>query len=61
MMTAHEAASVLYMLADTVRAYEEITALPDCNTCKERDCQNRPKPGQMVRINCFDYVGEEQG
>lgn len=56
-MTVKEAASVLYQLADTVRAHERIMQLPDCNTCKRNDCKHRPKPGDMVRINCFDYTG----
>lgn len=49
--------SFLNEIANKLMAYEEIMALPDCNTCKKKDCYYRPSAGQMVRFNCFDYEG----
>lgn len=38
---------------------EEITKLPDCNTCGRGDCDKRPGLGEYVRINCFDWIPKE--
>ena len=52
---------ILYKLADIVRAYDDIMSLHDCNDCEKKDCQYKPKPGQMVRINCPLWeMGEEE-
>lgn len=50
-----ELIGAIHKLDAVMTAYEELISLPDCNTCKKRDCKHRPKPGAMVRINCFDY------
>ena len=44
-------------IADCLMAYRMISRLPDCNTCTDRKCQYRPKPGEMVRINCPLWIG----
>lgn len=48
-------------ILDVLMAYRDISKLPTCNECKaQRDCSYAPKPGQMVRYNCFAFVGEVQ-
>ena len=33
----------------------------DCNDClAKKDCQYAPKLGQVTRINCYGWVGEEK-
>lgn len=31
-----------------------------CNDCKDKDCPHRPEWGEMVRINCFAWKGNEK-
>ena len=51
-------ANVAYIL-DTLIVYRNITETGNCNTCKNKDCQWRPKLGQLVRYNCPHYEAEE--
>lgn len=51
-------ASVAYIL-DCLMVYRNITESEDCNICKNKDCQWKPKPGQLVRYNCPHYKEEE--
>ena len=52
-------ADVAYIL-DTLMAYRNILQTHCCNECAKRGyCQKEPAPGQMVRYNCYDYVGGE--
>ena len=37
-----------------------VTQLPSCNDCAKKDCPHRPKLGDTVRINCFDWEGKEE-
>lgn len=32
--------------------YREVVSTPDCNTCKNKDCIYKPKPGEITRFNC---------
>jgi len=52
-------ADVAYIL-DTLMAYRNIAETGNCNTCKNKDCQWIPKPGQLVRYNCPHYKAEEE-
>lgn len=52
-------ANVAYIL-DTLMAYRLIAETGNCNTCKSKNCQWRPKPGQLVRYNCPHYETEEK-
>ena len=52
-------ANVAYIL-DTLMAYRSIAETGNCNTCKNKDCQWIPKPGQLVRYNCPHYKAEEE-
>lgn len=52
-------ANVAYIL-DTLMAYRRIAETGNCNTCKNKDCQWRPKVGQLVRYNCPHYEAEEE-
>ena len=51
-------ANVAYIL-DTLMAYRNIAETGDCNICKNKDCQWKPKLGQLVRYNCPHYKAEE--
>ena len=51
-------ADVAYIL-DTLMAYRNIAETGNCNTCKIRKCQWKPKLGQLVRYNCPHYKAEE--
>ena len=44
---------------DMYRYYEHLVSLPNCNTCKRRNCKHKPKYGEDVRFNCFAYTDEE--
>lgn len=44
---------------DMRRYYEHLVSLPNCNTCKRKDCEHKPKFGEDVRFNCFAYTDEE--
>ena len=38
---------------DAYQAYfKDLSSKPDCNTCKKRNCDYRPKLGSTVRANC---------
>lgn len=50
---------MLYSVADTLRYAMEIISLNDCNTCNREECSYKPKPGQMVRINCPHWIEKE--
>ena len=39
--------SVAYIL-DCLMAYRNIVESGDCNICKNKNCQWKPKPGQLV-------------
>lgn len=51
-------ADVAYIL-DCLMAYCNMIKAGDCNTCKNKDCQWKPKPGQLVGYNCPHYKAEE--
>ena len=43
-----------------LRLLREIQGSGDCNTCAaKRDCTEVPRPGQLVRYNCYGYVEKE--
>ena len=44
---------------DMRRYYEHLVSLPNCNTCKRKNCEHKPKLGEDVRFNCFAYTDEE--
>lgn len=39
--------------------FDEVSSLPDCNTCADRDCKYMPKPGQVTRFNCPLWRGKD--
>ena len=46
-------------LAEWLKALKEIWDSGDCNDClHSRNCTIRPKLGQMVRYNCYQYERE---
>ena len=46
---------------DYLRLLKNIMDTGDCNTCLARkDCTEAPKIGQMVRYNCYAYVGKKE-
>lgn len=59
-MNKEEIRVALYRIIDALWLLENIEKLPDCNNCTVRnECPYCPKAGQMVRVNCFAWVGEE--
>ena len=46
-------------LAEWLKALKEIWDSGDCNDClHSKNCTIRPKLGQMVRYNCYQYERE---
>ncbi len=45
---------------DMRRYYEHLVSLPNCNTCKRKDCKHKPKYGEDVRFNCFAYTDADR-
>ena len=54
---ADKFASLLHYVADCINYAHQIQRCNDCNTC-QRECKHKPKPGQLTRINCFDWEGK---
>lgn len=52
-------ASVAHIL-DCLMAYRNIVSTGDCNNCKNKDCEWKPKLGQLVRYNCPHYKAEDE-
>ena len=48
---------VAYIL-DSLILLRQIQQKGDCNICKNRDCEYKPKAGQIVRYNCPFYKVE---
>lgn len=47
-------------IIDMLDYLENLKTLHDCNDCMaKKDCPHAPKLGEMVRINCFAWVGKE--
>lgn len=50
-----------YRIEDAMFVLDNIERLPNCNNCKSKDeCEHCPVAGEMVRINCFEWVGENE-
>lgn len=47
-------------LSQLIELYEQIKNCHDCNDCGKRKCPHRPKMGEFVRINCFDWESIEK-
>ena len=52
--------STVAHILDCLMVYRNIAESGDCNTCKNKDCQWKPKLGQLVRYNCPHYKAEEE-
>ena len=47
---------------DSYRLYhDDLASKPNCNTCADKDCKYRPRPGDTVRANCPLWRGSEEG
>ena len=53
-------ADVAYIL-DSLILLRQIQNTGDCNVCKNKECEYKPKVGQMVRYNCPFYKAESEG
>lgn len=38
---------------------DQVSKLPNCNECGAFDCEHRPRPGEMARINCPLWRAQE--
>lgn len=55
-----EAISAQAYVLDVLLLYRDISKLPTCNECAiQRSCPHVPKAGQIVRYNCFNFVGKD--
>ena len=52
--------STVAHILDCLMVYRNIVESGDCNVCKNKHCQWKPKPGQLVRYNCPLYEAEEE-
>lgn len=44
--------------ADRYKAFfDDVANKPDCNTCMDKECVYRPKPGEITRFNCQLWKG----
>ena len=50
---------VLYSILDYARFGYEISTYDNCNTCKRKSCEYKPRAGQAVRWRCLLWRGEE--
>lgn len=51
---------IAYIL-DSLIPLKQIQNTGDCNVCKNKECEYKPKVGQMVRYNCPFYKADEGG
>ena len=47
-------ADIAYIL-DVLRVYRNIVQSGNCNTCYNKNCEWKPKLGQLIRYNCPHY------
>lgn len=60
-MNNQDIRSLCYRIIDLIDYTDMISKLHDCNDCKaKKDCPKAPKLGQMTRINCFAWVGDQE-
>ena len=52
-------ARMLDKAADDIRYAIEVQSYHDCNDCGCKSCKYKPKPGELVRINCPLWKREE--
>lgn len=57
--TLDKAIADVACILDHLILLRQIQQTGDCNICKNRDCEYRPKAGQMVRYNCPFYCKTE--
>ena len=50
---------VAYIL-DSLILLRQIQQTGDCNICANKECEHKPKVGQMVRYNCPFYKAESE-
>lgn len=54
------AAADEWYLYDCLSAYKNIEDSGNCNECKyAKYCPEKPKPGQLVRYNCYMFKRKE--
>ena len=56
MSKIREAIKTLQNVIAYLEEYDAILGLNNCNTCRNKNCQYRPKLGERVRINCPLYI-----
>lgn len=59
-METEDFARMLHHIADEVQYALNVQSYNDCNTCGKKQCEYKPKCGEMVRINCPLWASEEQ-
>lgn len=60
-MENKEIREACYHIIDALWVTENIEKLPTCNNCKcKNECKYVPKPGEMLRVNCFAHEWNEE-
>ena len=56
-----ETISDIAYILDSLILLRNIQSTGDCNVCINKECEYKPKPGQLVRYNCpFYKAGSEE-
>lgn len=53
-----DAGQAIRLAVEALEFTGTVLALNDCNSCK-KECSHRPKLGDTVRMNCFDWEGQQ--
>lgn len=51
--------NILYSILNYAKLGYEISTCDNCNNCKRKLCEHRPRWGQTVRWNCPLWRGED--
>lgn len=55
-----EREEVLNIVSDALWLAENVEKLPNCNNCLVKNhCNYCPKPGELLRINCYAWESEK--
>ena len=58
-MDADEFAKMLYYTAECIRYTHRVSSYNNCNNCRKKHCEYKPRVGENVRINCPLWEGIE--
>ena len=47
------------MCIKIMKYHDFLYSLNNCNNCGNKECEHRPKLGEIVRFNCFAWKSKE--